>query len=43
MVAYQHPDLTALPIKAAISKYNYVDLNSSLVQTARGLGICLGD
>jgi ATP-dependent phosphofructokinase / diphosphate-dependent phosphofructokinase len=43
MVAYQHPDITALPIKEAISKYNYVDLNSSLVQTARGLGICLGD
>jgi phosphofructokinase-like protein len=43
MVAYRHPNILALPIAEAISKYNFVDLNSCLVKTARGLGICLGD
>ncbi|MFN8008260.1 MAG: ATP-dependent 6-phosphofructokinase [Terriglobia bacterium] len=43
MVAYRHPDIVSLPIKEAISNYNYVGLNSSLVHTARGLGICLGE
>jgi 6-phosphofructokinase len=43
MVSYRHPNIVALPIEEAISKYNSVDLNSCLVKTARGLGICLGD
>jgi ATP-dependent phosphofructokinase / diphosphate-dependent phosphofructokinase len=43
MVAYRHPNIVSLPIKEAISKYNTVEVNSALVQTARGLGICLGD
>ncbi len=43
MAAYRHPDIVAVPILEAISKYNYVDPNSNLVRTARGLGISLGD
>ena len=43
MVASKYPDIIALPLHEAIAKYNYVDLNHSLVKTARGLGICLGD
>lgn len=43
MVAYRHPDMVAIPISDAIAKYNFVDLDSHLVKTARGLGICLGD
>ncbi len=43
MVAYHHPDIVAVPIKEAISKYNIIQLDSSQIKTARGLGICLGD
>jgi 6-phosphofructokinase 1 len=43
MVAYRHPNIIAVPIKDAIKEYNLVDLDSDLVKTARGLGICLGD
>ncbi|MEW5977166.1 MAG: ATP-dependent 6-phosphofructokinase [Acidobacteriota bacterium] len=43
MVAYRHPDIIALPIKDAITQYNHVQLDSNLITTARGLGICLGD
>ncbi len=43
MVACDYPNIVALPLREAIAKYNYVDLNHSLVHTARGLGICLGD
>ena len=43
MVAYHHPDIVAVPILEAISKYNYIGLDSYLIHTARGLGISLGD
>jgi ATP-dependent phosphofructokinase / diphosphate-dependent phosphofructokinase len=43
MVAYRHPNIIAVPIKDAIKEYNYVKPDSNLVQTARGMGICLGD
>jgi phosphofructokinase-like protein len=43
MVASKYPDVVALPLKEAIAKYNYVDLNHNFVKTARGLAICLGD
>lgn len=43
MVAYRHPEIISVPIKSAISEYNYVKLNSALVHTARGVGIDLGD
>ena len=43
MVAYRHPGIVAVPLTEAIEKYNYIDLDSDLVATARGLGISLGD
>ncbi|HAN78881.1 MAG TPA: 6-phosphofructokinase [Bacteroidales bacterium] len=43
MVAYRHPEIISVPFTSAISKYNYVETDSYLVKTARGLGISLGD
>jgi 6-phosphofructokinase 1 len=43
MVAYQHPDIVSVPFLKAISKYNFVKTDSSLVETARGIGMSLGD
>ncbi len=43
MVSYRHPDIISVPIKSAISEYNYVKLDSALVHSARGVGISLGD
>jgi ATP-dependent phosphofructokinase / diphosphate-dependent phosphofructokinase len=43
MVAYRHPNIVATPIKDAISRYNLIDLDSSMIHTARGMGIGLGD
>lgn len=43
MVAYRHPNIVSVPFDEAISHYNFVDPDSSLVKTARGVGICLGD
>ncbi len=42
MVAYRHPDFIAVPLKDAIAKPNLVTKNNALVNTACGLGICLG-
>jgi len=43
MVAYRHPKVISVPLKEAISQYNYVSQDSDMIKTARGLGICLGD
>lgn len=43
MVAYSHPNVIAVPIPEAIAKYNFVDLDCELINTARGLNISLGD
>ena len=43
MVAYQHPSIVAVPFLEAISKYNIVKKDSSLVKTARGIGMSFGD
>jgi len=43
MVAYDHPDVIAVPIKDAIAKYNVIQLDSRLIKSARGIGISLGD
>jgi len=43
MVAYRHPNIVAVPFSEAISHYNFVDPDSDLVKTARGIGICMGD
>jgi 6-phosphofructokinase 1 len=43
MVAYNHPNIVAVPIIDAIQEYNLVDTSSDLVNTARGMGISFGD
>jgi ATP-dependent phosphofructokinase / diphosphate-dependent phosphofructokinase len=43
MVAWQDRQVTSIPISEAIKNYRAVDLEDTLVKTARGLGICLGD
>lgn len=43
MVAYRHPDIVTVTLKEAITKMKFVELDSNLVKTARGIHICLGD
>ena len=43
MVAWQHRDAVSVPIKEAIAKCRVVDPASSLVHTAKALGISFGD
>ncbi len=43
MVAYRHPNIVSVPFTEAISHYNFVNPDSDLVKSARGVGICLGD
>ncbi|MBD2579978.1 ATP-dependent 6-phosphofructokinase [Oscillatoria sp. FACHB-1406] len=43
MVAWKNREVVSVPIADAIKDYRAVDLNDTLVKTARGLGICLGD
>jgi len=43
MVSYKKAVITSVPIKESIEKYNYINLKSNLVKTARGIGLCLGD
>jgi 6-phosphofructokinase 1 len=42
MVAYRHPRIVSVPIKDAVTDYNYVSLDHSLVRTAQGIGISFG-
>ena len=43
MVALDPPDITAVPLADAIGTMKNVDTSDDTVQTARELGICLGD
>ncbi|MBW4649521.1 MAG: ATP-dependent 6-phosphofructokinase [Kastovskya adunca ATA6-11-RM4] len=43
MVTWQNRQVVHVPIADAISQYQAVDPDGTLVKTARGLGICLGD
>lgn len=43
MVAWQNRKVTDVPLAEAIAGYQAVDADGTLVKTARGLGICLGD
>jgi 6-phosphofructokinase 1 len=43
IVAYQPPHMVPVKIEDAISVMKTVPLDSDTVQTARDLGICLGD
>ena len=42
MVAYRHPELVSVDLKDAIQSPNLIEKDSQLVDTAKGLGICLG-
>jgi 6-phosphofructokinase 1 len=43
MVSYRHPQITSVPLKDAISRPNYVTLDTALMRNARGVGISFGD
>ncbi len=43
MVAWQNREVVDVAIQDAIDNYQAVDTDGSMVRTARGLGICLGD
>ncbi|MGL5063327.1 MAG: ATP-dependent 6-phosphofructokinase [Microcoleus sp.] len=43
MVTWQQREVMNVPLEDAIAKYRAVEPESTLVKTARGLGICLGD
>ncbi len=43
MVCLRTPNLTSVPIADAIGRYKTVDLDSDLIQSARALGLSLGD
>lgn len=43
LVVLKNNDYTSVPIKEAISEYNIVDPQGTLVQAAKGLGITFGD
>ena len=43
MVTWQHREVMSVPIAEAIKQYRVVDPQDTLVKTARGIGICLGD
>ena len=43
MVTWQNRSVVSVPLSDAIAKYSAVNPKGTLVKTARGLGICLGD
>ncbi len=43
MVSYRHPDMTDVSLKEAISEPNLVSKETSLMNTARGIGVKFGD
>jgi len=43
MVSYQHPHITSVPLKDAISQHNFVSEDADLIKNARGVGISFGD
>lgn len=43
MVTWQNRSVISVPITEAIAQYRAVDPEGTMVKTARGMGICLGD
>jgi len=43
MVSYRHPMITDVSLDEAIAKPNLVTMDTSLMKTARGIGIRFGD
>ncbi len=43
MVAYRHPNIVSVPLTEVVGSQNFVQKDSQLVKTARGIGINFGD
>ncbi len=43
MVAYKQHDIISVPITEAVAQMNYIKPDDYLINTARGIDICLGD
>ena len=43
MAAYRNSTIVDVSLEDAITDYNYIHPDDYLIQTARGLGMCLGD
>ncbi|MEO0900278.1 MAG: transposase [Bacteroidota bacterium] len=43
MASFQHNTIVDVSLTDATSSYNHISQDSYLLQTARGMGICLGD
>ena len=43
MVAFDPPEMTAVPLEEAIASVKHVPVDSDVVATARDLGISFGD
>jgi 6-phosphofructokinase 1 len=43
MVSYRHPNFVSVPLEEATEQYNFINKDSYLLQTARGIGMSLGD
>jgi len=43
MVSYRHPNIVSVPLEDATRDYNFIRKDSYLLQTARGIGMSLGD
>ncbi len=43
MVSYQHPEIVSVPFEAAVGKTNLITPDHDMIETAKGLGISLGD
>jgi len=43
MVSYRHPNILSVPLEDATRDYNFISKDSNLLQTARGIGMNLGD
>ena len=43
MVAIRNNDITAVPIKEAIADYNYIKMDSFLIEASKKMGISFGD
>jgi len=43
MVAWQHRQVVDVALNEVVKRYNNIDVAGTLVHSARGLGICLGD
>ena len=43
LVVWQHREVVDVPLEEVITRYSRVDLRGTLIRTARGMGVCLGD